>query len=99
MARAYSDAMIDAIDVDALRAFRASLDEDSTATGTVIRSDVLRGYATDAGFSRVEILPIEHGLWKFYLLASWARRFAVILPRWRGEPSERTPSSAPAASS
>jgi SAM-dependent methyltransferase len=47
----------------------ASLDEDSAATGTVIRSDVMVGYATDAGFGRVEILPIEHDLWRFYLLA------------------------------
>jgi hypothetical protein len=27
-----------------------------------------RNVATDAGFRRVEILPIEHDLWRFYLL-------------------------------
>jgi hypothetical protein len=33
---------------------------DSAGTGTVIRPDTVRAYATDAGFSRVDILPIEH---------------------------------------
>ena len=47
----------------------ANLDEDSAATGTVIRSDTVRTYATDAGFGRVDILPIDHDLWRFYLLA------------------------------
>jgi SAM-dependent methyltransferase len=47
----------------------ANLDEDSAATGTVIRSDTVRAYATGAGFGRVDILPIDHDLWRFYLLA------------------------------
>jgi SAM-dependent methyltransferase len=47
----------------------ANLDEDSAATGTVIRSDTVRAYATEAGFGRVDILPIDHDLWRFYLLA------------------------------
>ena len=44
------------------------VDTPSAATGTVMRPDILRRYATDAGFSDVEILPIEHDLWRFYRL-------------------------------
>jgi SAM-dependent methyltransferase len=40
----------------------------SAATGTVIRPDTLRAYATDAGFGRVDVLPIEHDFWRFYRL-------------------------------
>ena len=42
--------------------------EDSAATGTVMRPDVLRRYAEDAGFRRVETLPIENDFWRFYRL-------------------------------
>jgi 2-polyprenyl-3-methyl-5-hydroxy-6-metoxy-1,4-benzoquinol methylase len=38
-------------------------------TGTLMRPDTLRRYATEAGFTRVEILPIENDSWRFYLLA------------------------------
>jgi 2-polyprenyl-3-methyl-5-hydroxy-6-metoxy-1,4-benzoquinol methylase len=44
------------------------LDDDSAGTGTVIRPDTVRAYATDAGFSRVDVLPIEHDFWRFYRL-------------------------------
>jgi 2-polyprenyl-3-methyl-5-hydroxy-6-metoxy-1,4-benzoquinol methylase len=44
--------------------------EDSAATGTVMRPDVLRRYAEDAGFRRVETLPIENDFWRFYRLDS-----------------------------
>lgn len=44
------------------------LDDDSAGTGTVIRPDTVRAYATDAGFSRVDILPIDNDFWRFYLL-------------------------------
>jgi SAM-dependent methyltransferase len=37
-------------------------------TGTVMRPDTVRRYASEAGFARVEILPIEEKLWRFYLL-------------------------------
>ena len=40
----------------------------SAATGTVMRPATLHGYATEAGFSSVEILPIEHDLFRFYHL-------------------------------
>ena len=40
----------------------------SVATGTVMRPDTLRRYATEAGFSSVEILPIENDVFRFYQL-------------------------------
>jgi 2-polyprenyl-3-methyl-5-hydroxy-6-metoxy-1,4-benzoquinol methylase len=40
----------------------------SSATGTVMRPSRLREYARDAGFSDVEILPIENDVWRFYRL-------------------------------
>ncbi|MGK8501276.1 class I SAM-dependent methyltransferase [Nocardia asiatica] len=41
----------------------------SAATGTVMRHDVLRRYALDAGFADVEVLPIhDFGFWRFYRL-------------------------------
>ncbi len=42
--------------------------ENSVGTGTVMRPDTLRRYATDAGFSSVEVLPIEDGFFRFYRL-------------------------------
>jgi 2-polyprenyl-3-methyl-5-hydroxy-6-metoxy-1,4-benzoquinol methylase len=44
------------------------LDDDSAGTGAVIRLHTLRRYATEAGFSRVDVLPIEHDFWRFYRL-------------------------------
>jgi tRNA A58 N-methylase Trm61 len=44
------------------------LDDDSAGTGTVIRPDIVRAYATEAGFARVDVLSIEHDFWRFYLL-------------------------------
>jgi 2-polyprenyl-3-methyl-5-hydroxy-6-metoxy-1,4-benzoquinol methylase len=40
----------------------------SAGTGTLMRPDTLRRYATDAGFRDVEVLPIEDDLWRFYRL-------------------------------
>jgi 2-polyprenyl-3-methyl-5-hydroxy-6-metoxy-1,4-benzoquinol methylase len=40
----------------------------SAATGTLMRPGTLDRYATEAGFARVEVLPIEHDQWRFYLL-------------------------------
>jgi 2-polyprenyl-3-methyl-5-hydroxy-6-metoxy-1,4-benzoquinol methylase len=45
-----------------------NLDADSAATGTVIRPDTVRAYATEAGFERIDMLPIEHDFWRFYRL-------------------------------
>jgi 2-polyprenyl-3-methyl-5-hydroxy-6-metoxy-1,4-benzoquinol methylase len=43
-------------------------DQPSAATGTVMRTDTLRRYATEAGFADVEVLPVEHEFWRFYRL-------------------------------
>ncbi len=51
---------------DCLPAGRAQ--SPSAATGTVMRPDVLRGYADAAGFSRFEVLPIQHDAFRLYLL-------------------------------
>lgn len=40
----------------------------SVGTGTVMRPDVLAGYASQAGFVRTEVLPVEHDLFRFYRL-------------------------------
>lgn len=40
----------------------------SAGTGTVMRPATLEKYAKEAGFSSVEILPIENDLWRFYRL-------------------------------
>jgi ubiquinone/menaquinone biosynthesis C-methylase UbiE len=43
--------------------------EDPAGTGTVMRAETLRAYATDAGFARVQTAPIENDFWRFYLLS------------------------------
>jgi 2-polyprenyl-3-methyl-5-hydroxy-6-metoxy-1,4-benzoquinol methylase len=43
-------------------------EQPSAGTGTVMRPATLRRYATEAGFSGVQILPIVHELWRFYRL-------------------------------
>jgi SAM-dependent methyltransferase len=40
----------------------------SAATGTVMRTDVLRDYAERAGFRDIEVLDIDNDLWRFYRL-------------------------------
>ena len=40
----------------------------SVGTGTVMRPSVFEGYAKDAGFAGVDILPIDGGFWRFYRL-------------------------------
>jgi SAM-dependent methyltransferase len=44
------------------------VDAPALGTGTVMRPEILRGYARQAGFSGVEILPIKHDFWRFYRL-------------------------------
>jgi 2-polyprenyl-3-methyl-5-hydroxy-6-metoxy-1,4-benzoquinol methylase len=44
------------------------VDHPSAATGTVMRPATLRRYATEAGFSQVEILDLEHPMLRFYRL-------------------------------
>lgn len=43
-------------------------EEDSAATGTVMRRDTFAGYARAAGFRDVEVLGIEHESFRFYRL-------------------------------
>jgi 1,4-alpha-glucan branching enzyme len=41
----------------------------TAATGTVIRASTVRDYARRAGFTAVDVLPIEDfGFWRFYRL-------------------------------
>jgi SAM-dependent methyltransferase len=40
----------------------------SAATGTAMRPHTLRGYAEAAGFTRFDVLPIEHDAFRLYLL-------------------------------
>jgi SAM-dependent methyltransferase len=44
------------------------LGEDSAGTGTAIRADTVRAYASAAGFTGFEVLPVEHDFWRFYRL-------------------------------
>jgi hypothetical protein len=43
-------------------------EQPSAATGTVMRAGTLRAYARQAGFRDVEVLPIDHLLFRFYRL-------------------------------
>jgi SAM-dependent methyltransferase len=43
-------------------------EEGSAATGTLLRTGLLERYATEAGFSSVEVLPIDHAVLRFYRL-------------------------------
>jgi hypothetical protein len=40
----------------------------SVGTGTVMRPATLRRYAEAAGFTRFDVLPIEHDVFRLYLL-------------------------------
>jgi SAM-dependent methyltransferase len=42
--------------------------EPSVATGTVMRPAILEGYAREAGFDGIEILPVENDFFRFYRL-------------------------------
>jgi len=44
------------------------VDQPAVGTGTVMRASSLRGYAQEAGFSNVEILPIDNFFFQFYRL-------------------------------
>jgi SAM-dependent methyltransferase len=41
-------------------------DQPSAGTGTIMRPDILRGYAREAGFSDIEILPVDNIFFNFY---------------------------------
>jgi SAM-dependent methyltransferase len=42
--------------------------ENPAGTGTVIRADTVERYASEAGFTQFEVLPIENDFWRFYRL-------------------------------
>jgi SAM-dependent methyltransferase len=44
-------------------------DQPSAATGTVMRPDTLQGYAEEAGFGDVDVLPVEHFQFRLYRLS------------------------------
>ena len=44
------------------------VEQPSAGTGTVMRAQTLEQYAQEAGFRRVEILPIDHFFFRFYRL-------------------------------
>ena len=46
----------------------AMADQPSSAIGTVIREDTVRALAAEAGFSSVEVLPIDGGFFRLYEL-------------------------------
>ena len=39
------------------------------ATGTVFRRSTMEEYARAAGFSNIDVLPVEHDMWRFYRLS------------------------------
>jgi hypothetical protein len=43
-------------------------DPQTAATGAVMRPAVLRRYAAEAGFAEMDVLPVEAGTFRFYLL-------------------------------
>jgi 2-polyprenyl-3-methyl-5-hydroxy-6-metoxy-1,4-benzoquinol methylase len=43
-------------------------EQPSAGTGTAMRPDTLKGYASEAGFEGFEVLPIEHDTFRLYLL-------------------------------
>jgi 2-polyprenyl-3-methyl-5-hydroxy-6-metoxy-1,4-benzoquinol methylase len=43
-------------------------EQPSAGTGTAMRPETLRGYASEAGFSGFEVLPIDHDTFRLYLL-------------------------------
>ena len=43
-------------------------EQPSAGTGTVMRVSTMEAYAAEAGFARVEVLPIENDFWRFYRL-------------------------------
>lgn len=51
-----------------LHCLAVSLQGGGAGTGTVIRADTIRRYASDAGFSTVEVLDVEHPQFRLYRL-------------------------------
>ncbi len=47
---------------------RGMYEQPSAGTGTVMRPSTLHRYADEAGFTRFDVLPIEHDAFRLYLL-------------------------------
>jgi hypothetical protein len=43
-------------------------EEESAGTGALFRPSTMRRYAEEAGFSEVQVPPIEHDMFRFYVL-------------------------------
>ena len=41
---------------------------DSEATGAAMTPSVFKRYAKEAGFSKIDVLPVDHFIWEFYRL-------------------------------
>lgn len=52
-----------------LHCLAVSMQDHGTGTGTVMRTDTLRRYAKEAGFSKVDVLDVDHPQFRLYLLA------------------------------
>jgi len=50
------------------------LGEGAAGTGTVMRADTVRRYAQAAGFSDVDVLPIENDFYRYYRLTPQVRQ-------------------------
>jgi 2-polyprenyl-3-methyl-5-hydroxy-6-metoxy-1,4-benzoquinol methylase len=51
-----------------LHCLAVSMQDNGAGTGTVIRADTVRDYATSAGFGEVEVLDVEHPQFRLYRL-------------------------------
>ena len=52
-----------------LHCLAVSMQGGGAGTGTVIRADTLRAYATEAGFSTIDVLDVEHPQFRLYRLS------------------------------
>jgi 2-polyprenyl-3-methyl-5-hydroxy-6-metoxy-1,4-benzoquinol methylase len=52
-----------------LHCLAVSMQDSGAGTGTVMRADTLRAYATQAGFSAMDILDVEHPQFRLYQLS------------------------------
>jgi 2-polyprenyl-3-methyl-5-hydroxy-6-metoxy-1,4-benzoquinol methylase len=51
-----------------LHCLAVSMQDGGVGTGTVMRADTVRSYATEAGFSHVEVLDVDHPQFRLYRL-------------------------------
>jgi 2-polyprenyl-3-methyl-5-hydroxy-6-metoxy-1,4-benzoquinol methylase len=52
-----------------LHCLAVSMQDAGRGTGTVMRTDTLRGYAQEAGFSNVDVLDVQHPQFRLYRLS------------------------------